>query len=95
MSPDESVQESPHLSPPATLGPGRIPKVCFQSTDAAAFFFFLGSWSLRTHMLPATTKAPGVNLSSGIVAVIQSTSPLRGFASSNDSKTSCLPSTLA
>ena len=27
-------------------------------------------------MLPATTKAQGVNLSSGIVAVIQSTFPL-------------------
>lgn len=40
MSPDESVQESLHLSPLATLGPGRIPKVCFQSTDAADFFFF-------------------------------------------------------
>lgn len=38
MSPDESVQESPRLSPPTTLGAGHIPKVCFQSIDAAAVF---------------------------------------------------------
>lgn len=40
VSSDESVQESPHLSPPTTLGAGRIPKVCFQSTDAAAVVVF-------------------------------------------------------
>ena len=41
----------------------------------------LGSWNLRTLTLPATTKAPAVNLSSGIVAATQSTFPLKNVCS--------------